>query len=363
MLLAGCGGSSAGTVWSDEPPAAWVQRLGDASYAVRARALNELKSAGPAAHEALRDGCAAADLEIRLRCQELLHTLHRDRFSTELQRLENAVEAGQHYRLPMWESYRTMVGEDAASRRMFVALARRYRSSLQDLATTEAVAWPPLGPLPADAGRDPLRWALLLLVRHGQTTNRCLRDHQIRDQLLRDELSGALQSGKHGDVLRRMVAHLLDDLPASRDRHWMRVALQWQCERQAVRMAWQTLDGETEASPAATALALTTLAKHAPRQAPPALSRFLDDHRTCQIWHLVAATRRRLRTEVRDVALAMLLHLEHQDLRQIGFVDVQADPLTIYRQHTLGFPDEEARRRTWQTASRSGLISLRSLHP
>ncbi|MFK8115422.1 MAG: hypothetical protein AB8B91_24710, partial [Rubripirellula sp.] len=78
----------------------------------------------------------------------------------------------------------------------------------------------------------------------------------------------------------------------------------------------------------------------------------LQDERTAHVWQLIAARKTKIRTQVRDVALALLLQHHGIDPRKAGFTELQADPLLVFRDHSLGFADEEARQRALTEAFR-----------
>ena len=69
----------------------------------------------------------------------------------------------------------------------------------------------------------------------------------------------------------------------------------------------------------------------------------LEDDRVAHGWQMIPSQKTRIRTEVRDVALAVLLHHHGVDPRSVGFEQLQADPLLLYRDHSLGFADQAAR--------------------
>ncbi len=359
LVAIAAGGSAAAWVTA-APPDDWVQQLGSHSYAQRTRARAELLSAGQEARAALQRGRNAADLEIRLQSAAILNELQHSRFETELRRMQTATEAGQHYQLPGWCEFRELVGDDRQTRGLFVAMARQFRQPLAQLSSgllDRATVLPELQRETAD--HDAAAWALLLLLNQQSGEAACLLNHHVRESLHQARVRVALQAGPHAAVLRRLVARALEQqVDRSADRTWMRIAVQWDCQPQAVALARRATMPDRGTSPACTATALTVLTRFAPQEARPLLVQTLDDQRTCQVWQIVAASRRRLQTQVSDVALAMLLYLEGVDPRSVGFEDLQADPLTIYCEHTLGFEDDAKRRAAFESARRSGAIPL-----
>lgn len=80
----------------------------------------------------------------------------------------------------------------------------------------------------------------------------------------------------------------------------------------------------------------------------------LTDQRTAHVWQLIISRKVKIRTQVRDVALALLLHQRGIDPRTVGFNELQADPLLIFRDQSLGFPDDQSR----QLTHRQGMEQL-----
>ena len=347
-----------------QPPSFWVEQLGSDSFAMRQRASHELQLAGTRATAALREGLSLPDLEIRKRAASLLQLLEVDDFEAERLRLRQATESGQTYRLPGWLAYRDQAGDTAASRRLFAELAGRYRQELHDLETNpkQILADPLQAAESATAARllarltagDAVAWTLSLTAVNAQRQRSCSQAHQIRSGLASSRCQTKLQASPHAEVLKRLIAHFLEhDAEHPLERISLRLALQWECTPQALALARQATSPQHRVSPGCLSLALIVLTRHAPDEARPRLLESLHDARTAQVWQIVATTRRRLQTQVSDVALAMLLTLEQVDPRDVGFQDLEADPLTIYREHTMGFANEQSRQAAHQAARRA----------
>ncbi len=148
-----------------------------------------------------------------------------------------------------------------------------------------------------------------------------------------------------GDML--VIQRLVDqwivvhpNVGSVRDR--LLVAMRYQCQSRAAELSQRTLaDNTAGASALATAmLCANVLGQDDLRQQ---LIARLDDDRTAHIWQLIASRKTKIRTQVRDVALALLLHDRGIDPRHVGFIELQADPLLLFRDHSLGFADDPSR--------------------
>ena len=99
---------------------------------------------------------------------------------------------------------------------------------------------------------------------------------------------------------------------------------------------------------------MLTLTAVNPEAAADELPGFLTDRRVCQIWQIMASRRRAVQTQLGDTALALLMYCRGIDPRDAGYLDLQADPLNVYREQSLGFETENQRSK----AHRIGLLML-----
>lgn len=202
--------------------------------------------------------------------------------------------------------------------------------------------------LPIDINRinagDPLRWCLLLLASQNPNfVNAPILSSRVRGGLLNPQVSARLKTSPHSRVLKAMVTRWLQVTSESFiNSTTLKISIVYECEDQARRMADQLLANEGS-PPAAVATALMLLARIDPKLAQQECLKRLDDQRVCHVWQVIAVRHRAVQTEVRDVAMAMLLFLEGYDPRQFGFEDIEGDPETIYRDFSMGFESTEAR--------------------
>lgn len=351
------GGLAERTLWH------WVLQLGSPRYAERQRAILELQQAGPEARPALQAGLGLPDLEIRKNASELLRRGLSDPFDAELLRMHRASQSGHSYSLPGWETYQRCVGDTAASRALFVAMASRYRRLLCERFQTpvpkencesffQEILNHPVHAAHARDG-DPATWGLLLLnwVALPEDCGNPWYVQRIRSGLCSTRAAVALRTGPHAEPLRLFVAEFLNrELSVGVQRATLQIALQWECNLQAIRLAEAALDPSHASSAGNVALALAVLTRLQPEAAKKTLPDWVQDARPAQVWQIIATTRKRVQTQVGDVALAMLLTLEGVDPRKIGFEDLEADPLTIYREHSMGFENDRQRTIARQTA-------------
>ena len=107
--------------------AALVRQLGDDSFEVRRRAGRELLAMGAAAEDAVRKGQSDADAEVSSRCKALLPQLEKARIEGRIK----AFLADGKGRLPGWEAFAKLAGDDGAARKSYAALFRRQADALE----------------------------------------------------------------------------------------------------------------------------------------------------------------------------------------------------------------------------------------
>ncbi|QDS90351.1 hypothetical protein EC9_45590 [Rosistilla ulvae] len=333
-----------------------IDRLGASSYRMRERTSRAFVAAGDTAIEPLRLGLDSDDAEIRLQCQRLLIEIRERRTARELQHLLFEYDPHHDYQLPGWQPFAAACGDDASARGLFNRLLQRdgsfmawlqrvYDDPSYDIENQLEDQQRYLSP---DAQRlnsgDLLTWSMLLLA--GTNAKICqvpvLGSH-IRCGLQCGPTIHSLKHGNNSTATMRLVRSWLQrQASTAATRSTLRIAMLYDCDQIAERLANKTLD-ENHASPASVQTALFFLVAHHPQAAGSRLTDALQDQRVCQVWQIASRRRRAIQTQVRDTALALLLHLRGVDPRTVGFRDLQADPITIYGEQTLGFENEQER--------------------
>ena len=88
--------------------------------------------------------------------------------------------------------------------------------------------------------------------------------------------------------------------------------------------------------------ALLTLGRFGGKDHMPTVEKFLTDTTNCGAYG-AARPQRQLDVQIRDVALAVLLHITGQSARDYGAVAVQPSPQSYFQVPTLAFANGEAR--------------------
>ena len=200
---------------------------------------------------------------------------------------------------------------------------------------------------------DAAAWSMLLFIDWEYSTRRTSNlSSRIGTALSNPPMGPNIASNRNAEVLCRLIDHwvLLPDRGcASRER--LLVAMRYQCRVSASLLCDQILaDPSASPSTQVTALLCGMALDRTDIELQARLR--LGDDRTAHVWQLIASRKTKIRTQVGDVALAVLLHHHGIDPRKSGFDELQADPMTVFRDHSLGFPDESCRRAAFDAAGK-----------
>jgi hypothetical protein len=342
-------------------PADLVRRLGDDSYPVREQASRELLRLGLAARDALLRGAADADPEIRRRCRDLLpNVLEADR-QARLEAFIADKEAKQKHDLPGWRRFRQVAGEDEVARQLFIAMCRLDTGFLADTEKDSRRAGDEcailcgqlFSKLYGQESRQTRKVELaevapLLLVAGDLRTEMPPQPRQMVVNFLYQPAVRTAMTGTNNPPFKRLVlawmARQTDDEDAAQQ---MFFAVQNLEVKEGLDLALQVLK-DRPVKGRGLGGAMTTVGKLGDKKNVAALEAFLKDATSVSNF---ALGRDRGTTEVRDVALAMLVHLTGQDPRGYGFVFAQHNGHLKFYANFLGFADDAQRAKAfakWQ---------------
>lgn len=332
-----------------------VQQLNSDSYHTRYAASRQLINASIQAHEndhgaqeALQRGLAHRSLEVRLGCQEILCAVKQNKTDRQISRMLNSRVDARELQVPGWNRISPIVGDDMAARRIFVALNQSHPLKIALLYDDASVAQARKELAKMDPYRisqaDTEQWMALLLLEtvyaseHPQnlTSRSCM-------SLSSPHLGPKAQTRDSQIVLKRLVDQwIVAQQNRCPTRERLIISMRYGCHDRTEQICSQVF-GDVMAPPAtqvmamlcASAINLSNLETH--------LRSRLNDQRTAHVWQLIASRKTKIRTQVRDVALALLLHEHEIDPRTVGFSELQADPVLVFRDHSLGFASDTDR--------------------
>ena len=280
-----------------------------------------------------------------------MNDLEQAKTDRQIDMLLNPRIAAGDIQLPGWLICSRLIGDDAAARRRFASLYRRFPSQLgvlESVASIERVR-SMIGQF--DPYRIPSKdldqWMLLLaletLYAEELTTQLSSRSCM---SLSSTHLGPKPTSRADQEVLSRLIDQwVVSHRRSCPTREQLLIAMRYGCEDR-VRQICQSVFDDHDAAPSTLVMTMLCASSIGMTDCEGFMQTRLHDRRTAHVWQLIASRKTKIRTQVRDVALALLLHHHGIDPRKVGFQELQADPMLVFRDHSLGFADDQSRERT-----------------
>ena len=152
--------------------------------------------------------------------------------------------------------------------------------------------------------------------------------------------AGALQSPNCRRLLGRWVAKNATPNTAIQN---LTLAFNFELKEGAelARRMLASNDGPVETKP----YAMLAVGRFGTNDDIPLMEKFFSDARVCVRQR---GGLREMQIQVKDVALAVALHLSHQDLKTYGLTHVQNNPQMLFLPNTIWFADDDARQAAFQ---------------
>ncbi len=348
----------------EEKAAALVRQLGDRSFKVREEADRQLHGMGRAAFTALQAGLAHPNAEVRQRCKQILPAIFEQEMKARLDAFLNDTDPANDHGLPGWQRFRKMVGSSQTDRELF---GRMIRADVRLMDAVEN--------RPKSFVGDRLAARCFQIQMQLQS-----RDLSVRDSVQFSDVAQLLFLGCHPDLTLTPAATQL--VNALTYQPVLRYRLQTGDHTAAAKtllLAWidrnaddantgnmianllMTTGMKEFVAPALRTAANRKLMAYARAQALVAVGRAGGKEHVAKIESIMtdetcvtpfALNNLRGQTQVRDVALAMAIHVCGQKPADFGFEALKANPNFIQSYHYLGFANDEARsaaQKKWAT--------------
>ncbi|MFP6650068.1 MAG: hypothetical protein VB817_11430 [Pirellulaceae bacterium] len=365
-LLLAPGLQAAHLLAADEPPTQQqitelVKQLGNDSYRIREQAQQKLLEIGLLARKALVSGLKNPDLEIRLRARRLLAQVVEEEFEGRLAAFIADVNGTKDHDLPGWKRYRDSVGNTRMARSLFVAMIREEMALLQAFETGTQLektfsdrvrALQPYSSInsngPRVASSSSLATMLFLSGQPELTLDQIT--HQQIFSLLRytgtqNVVKGSPYSGLLFDMLGGWIQKLDKEQPTAY--YPLMIALNYDMKDVGFEIAKKRL-GNTTTSSSAQQYAIMAIARFGTARDIDLLVPQLQNSAVCHTWSNPQIKKGVIKTQVRDVALVMMLEMTKQNHQQYGFTLLQRNPTTVFHGYTCGFVDESQRDKALQ---------------
>jgi HEAT repeat protein len=339
-----------------------VRQLGDPSYRVREKATGALVQMGRVAKTALVLGSTDADPEVRTRCLKLLPAALADDLQARIDAFLADREGRQPHDLPGLARFEKLLGAGPAARALYAELLKTD-ATLLDLADRDPAAAADRFATRAQqlqatmynnmaagqkAAVSPQEVAGLLFV--GSEPKLPLPPQAtwpIYSLMYRPEVRAAFTGTNPDDPYKKLLLYWINQrTDAMTLQQSLNLAIQLDlkdCLGLALKSAAdKTVQGYSRG------FAIAAIGKLGTREQLPALEPLIDD--TTQVgtfgWNNV-----QINTEIRDVALAMSVHLSGQSLKDYGFEVVAQNQSLRFSPYYCGFSDpaqREAAQKKWK---------------
>lgn len=344
-------------VWSAEskvsdPHAQLVDQLGDDSYEVRERAAKQLIELGLDAKDALLQGTHHFDVEVRTRCTRIWSKVQvldlEKRLAAFLKDPDNPTAnfAG-------WSRYRKLLGDDRPARELFVDMQRSEPGLLDAMEKSTKAA----GEMVAILCREYQQHMIMRLngrreeVPLGSVAALVFVGSQpelkldiqsasmIYNFVNQQAFQRALQGGAFQQHTRKLLG-LWVGRPAESHMAYqsMMLAMRFDLKEGLEPALKMVRDGGTNASQRA--YAVVAVGKLGGKAHVEDIKKLLDNQSVCATYQV---NNKRITTQLRDVALAVAVHLTGQSLEQYGYNRVQRNQQMLFYPYSLGFEESSQR--------------------
>jgi hypothetical protein len=348
------------------PPTAeeLVNQLGAEGFSARERAEKSLRKRGISAKAALTTGLEHADLEIRLTCHKLLIAALKDDFENRLESFLKTGEANEQG-LPGWEVISSAIGADAKAREFYVDMCRadlEMLSALEaggdELSLAFANRAVTLYNQRSHSGKEiaketatPILAALLIAGNQTAVKTDSTSQRHIYSYLGSNQHVQILLEGEYGDKSRQVLETWVEGTADGYLGYTaLNICLQYELKDVGLKVSRRTLAEKTAGNNSVVPYAAITVGRFGEKKDIASLLPLLENKTVCHSWHN-GQFKDVIRIQVRDVALAVLLHMTEQDPAEYGFELLQANDHTLFHIYTAGFVEDEKReaaQKKWQ---------------
>ncbi len=360
----------------------WIEQLGSDEFVIRQRATRELIELGAPVLPSVRIAMDASDPEVRVRAKGIFRRVNQKLRFDRLRAFLLHRELGDHppcESLPGWVTLRDAVGDTPAARNLLVVTLRDHWDLLEaferraddptKIVSRQIRQLQEARRLDRHKLTVPKVTATLLMAQSPEVKVPKQQLANLLDVLnmpttSRSNLSDVEKNPMGQQPFRDLVSQVLvrcDD-PATA-RQVFSAALRYNLEAglQPALTVIKNRDTPAKMLP----YALLTIARFGNEEHIDAVRPLLDD--TAVYYQRVNGSNKSVTIEcqVRDVALATIIHLTSKDPRQFGFTHAKTVSFSVYLAQSLGFQSDEARQQAhekWENETGRPLIEASPSH-
>jgi hypothetical protein len=336
-----------------------VRQLASPKYQEREKATTALIQMGRAARIALQDGKKTGDPEVYNRCEQLLPQALALDLAYRLERFLKDPEGKLEHELPLWKQFREKVGSDDSARKLYAEMVKangalldaveqepnrateriqqRYQEMYQDLfGAANGVARNTYRP----AGLNVPELCCVLFAAAQPAYQPLQIDGMLANLYTQPAFANQLRDVKGGAGYRKVFFNYLE---ARLDDNIISQSIWTLCQyklKEGADLMVKALKQNKATQVHTKASAICCIGTLGNKEHLPALADYFKDDTQVQafVGRLGRGT-----VKVRDVALAMSIHLSGKNPKDYGFIQWNVYPNQLIQYHQLGFASDEDR--------------------
>ncbi|MEX0679656.1 MAG: hypothetical protein WD063_21480 [Pirellulales bacterium] len=329
---------------------ALVRDLGSDEFVTREKASRRLIELGIVTREALERAAGGPDAEVRARARAILVQVCQSDFRHRLEAFSADYDGSHKQSLPAWDQFSSQFGASRLARQMFVDMQRAEPELLEALAQGVKTA----GEVLAERSQQILSGngeelsslgtlASLLFVAsvEGVAVDE-LGSMNLYPYAVRATYQQTSKSPLWPGVLKKIAGRWItkDNTPAVVNQNLI-FAAQLELKDEALAVAARVLSSDDSLANSRQ-IAILLLGRFGDKSHRATLEKLLTDATSCG---MVPTDKppHQVELQIRDVALAVLLQMTEQDLRQYGLPSAQPWGPTFFQVGTLWFANPQAR--------------------
>ena len=348
-----------------------IGQLGNSSFAVRQSATRRLLRLGIQIQPQLIESLNHPDAEVSQRIRRILHSVMEQDLRKRMNYFSTGKSIADGRQLPGWDHYRNIIGSDEQAREQFVEAIRAepilMESLEQDSAYTaraiqirtqvlyRELIRTPGSNAPGNSSSSlrksatPIASVTALLI--ASTNQNIPMDEQTGQkifQLMQHSGFTQLLSINDGPTPSRQLAGHFIRHSTGTSLAYQMLWLAMQCNLKEGLIPAEAIIRDENQQPYVLQNAMLAIGKLGGDEQLDLLDAFLDDD--TPVNHRRATNG--FSPKIRDVALAVTIHIHGQDPKNFGFTKIRDNAQTLYQANTMGFDSQQSREAAftkWET--------------
>jgi len=339
-----------------------IKQLGDDRFVVREEASARLSQMGIEIQPALEAAAHAPDLEVRIRVRRILDTVLKADLERRLMAFADDVNDTKHLTLPGWSRYRQLIGSNGPARQVFVEMQRAEPNLFRAVEdgpnpTASALENAVVDSILRAQNRSRIVGgnmlslgsvsAMIFVGSDSQVTIPENIAQQLAYLLNQPSIRQAATGGNQSTVVRKIIGvWITRDASANVLVQNLSIAMQLEL-KEGVQAAANALKQGNQPG-YVKQMALTMIGRMGDKTNLPVVEALLSDNEICG---QINMNNQLFQTQVRDVALAIAIHLEGQNPKDFGYDRLDLTNAGLYYNPGLfGFKnaaDRDAATKKW----------------